>query len=72
MDKDTKLLNLALDAGEIMLMSGAGYHAADIICQRTAENRSACAFYHADCQLAQRRKRTTVNGKGRIGPICEF
>ena len=26
MDKDTKLLNLALDAGEIMLMSGAETH----------------------------------------------
>ena len=47
MDDDTKLLNLALDAGEIMLTSGA-----DSFRQRTKTRRSPGAVYHAHCEPA--------------------
>ena len=77
MDYDTQLINLALDAGEIMLASGAEtFRVQDtmqrILRFRQGKNRSSGNVYPSDGHLATRGKGPSLYGARRQKPRFEF
>lgn len=75
MDNDTKLINLALDAGEIMLKNGAETFRVQDTMQRilsVSKNRSPGNVYPSDGHLATRGKGPSLYGARRQKPRFEF